>query len=44
MTLSVDTGRVSVTPPNDRQVWRAQRATLSLDDYVDGILFEKRWA
>jgi LAO/AO transport system kinase len=38
MTLSVDTGRVSVTPPNDRQVWRAQRATLSLDDYVEGVL------
>jgi LAO/AO transport system kinase len=38
MTLSVDTGRVSVTPPNDRQEWRAKRATLSLDDYVEGIL------
>jgi LAO/AO transport system kinase len=38
MTLSVDTGRVSVTPDNDRQVWRARRATLTLDDYVEGVL------
>jgi LAO/AO transport system kinase len=38
MTLSVDTGRVSVVPPNDRQVWRAKRATLSLDDYAEGVL------
>ncbi|MDR3437594.1 methylmalonyl Co-A mutase-associated GTPase MeaB [Telmatospirillum sp.] len=38
MTLSVDTGRVSVTPPNDRQEWRARRATLSLKDYVEGVL------
>jgi len=38
MTLSVDTGRVSVIPPNDQQVWRAPRATLSLDDYTQGVL------
>lgn len=37
-SLSVDTGKVSVTPPNDSQVWRAKRATLSLDDYVEGVL------
>ncbi|MGE4527516.1 MAG: methylmalonyl Co-A mutase-associated GTPase MeaB [Rhodospirillaceae bacterium] len=40
--LFVDTGKVSVTPPNDRQVWRAQRATLSLDDYVEGVLSRDR--
>jgi LAO/AO transport system kinase len=38
MTLSVDTGKVPVTPANNRQEWRARRATLSLDDYVEGVL------
>lgn len=40
--LSVDTGRVSVTPPNDRTEARAKRASLSLDDYVDGVLARDR--
>jgi len=40
--LSVDTGKVSVVPPNDRQTWRARRATLSLDDYVEGVLSRDR--
>lgn len=38
MTLSVDTGRVPVLPDNERPAWRARRATLTLDDYVEGIL------
>lgn len=38
MTLSVDSARVSVTPPNDSQAWRARRATLTLEDYVEGVL------
>jgi LAO/AO transport system kinase len=40
--LFVDTGKVSVVPPNDRQVWHARRATLSLDEYVEGVLSSDR--
>jgi len=42
MSLSVDTGKVSVVPPNDQHVWRAKRATLSLKDYVEGVLASDR--
>ena len=38
MTLSVDTGRVPVVPDNGREVWRARRATLTLEEYAGGIL------
>ncbi len=40
--LSVDTAKVSVNPPNARQAWRAKRATLSLEDYVEGVLSRDR--
>ncbi|MBN2753069.1 MAG: methylmalonyl Co-A mutase-associated GTPase MeaB [Rhodospirillaceae bacterium] len=40
--LFVDTGKVSVKPPNDRQAWRAKRTTLSLDAYVEGVLSHDR--
>jgi len=40
--LSVDTAKVSVNPPNTTQAWRAKRATLSLEDYVEGVLSRDR--
>ncbi len=40
--LSVDTGKVSVTPPNAGKEARVKRASLSLEDYVNGILSRDR--
>jgi LAO/AO transport system kinase len=38
MTLSVDTGRVPVQPPNEHRRTAGKRAQFTVDDYVRGVL------